>query len=121
MRKTYIAETNSLKPRYTYLLESAIAQTLSRNTIRQKKNGATKINKPAIARIQHLEVRAGELGHVEELDGVGAHDATINVYNAHRLKQQRAQADEQDQKGIGNERGGSGIRPELAQAEAEYG
>jgi hypothetical protein len=122
MRKTCIAETNSLKPRYPCRLESAIAQTLSRNTIRQKKNGATKINKPAIARIQHLlEVRAGELGHVEELDGVGAHDATINVYNAHRLKQQRAQADEQDQKGIGNERGGSGIRPELAQAEAEYG
>jgi hypothetical protein len=37
-------------------------------------------SKPAIARIQHLlEVRAGELGHVEELDGIGAHDATIPV------------------------------------------
>jgi hypothetical protein len=35
-------------------------------------------SKPAIARIQHLlEVRAGELGHVEELDGIGAHDVTI--------------------------------------------
>jgi hypothetical protein len=121
MRKTCIAETNSLKPRYTYLLESAIAQTLSHNTVRQK-NGATKINKPAIARIQHLlDVRAGELGHVEELDGVGAHDVTIPVYNVRRLKQPRAQVDEQVQKRIGDQRGGNEIGPESARLEAEYG
>jgi hypothetical protein len=105
MRKTCIAETNSLKPRYPCRLESAIAQTLSRNTVRQK-NGATKINKPATARIQHLlEVGAGELGRAKELDGVGPRDATIPVYNARRLEQSRAQADEQDQKGIGDRRG----------------
>jgi hypothetical protein len=81
-----------------------------------------KINKPAIARIQHLlEVKAGEVGHAEELDGVRAHDATIPVYNTHRLKQPRAQADEQDQKGIGDQRGGSGIEPESARPKAEYG
>jgi hypothetical protein len=80
-----------------------------------KKNGTTKINKRAIARVQHPpEVRAGELGHVEEIDGVEARDATIPIYNARRLKQPRAQVDEQDQKGIGDQRRGSGIGFESA-------
>lgn len=36
-----------------------------------------------VERSQHLlQVGPGELGHAEELDGVGARDATIPVYNA---------------------------------------
>jgi hypothetical protein len=48
-----------------------------------KKSIAPPQARATMARIQHLlEVGTGELGHAEELDGIGTRDTTIPVYNA---------------------------------------